>query len=124
MTTHHGTAVNKIHGRNLPQRVSVRSARTPTIGSATASHSRGQSRIAAAALARQAENVRVKIRLEQNHRHEDEIRGGIGGAVTGLFEERKFLLEMCSAMMFWVDLFRHRQNHFLQIARRARNCRP
>ena len=94
MTTHHGTAVNRIHGRNLPQRVLVRSARTPTIGSATASHKRGHSRMAAAAAARQPENVRVKIRLEQNHRHEDEVRGGVGGAVAGLFEERKFLLDV------------------------------
>jgi len=49
--TNHGTAVNRIHGRNRPQRVLVRSASTPTIGSTTASHRRGHSRMAAAALA-------------------------------------------------------------------------
>jgi hypothetical protein len=29
--------------------------------------------------------------LEENHRHEDEVRGGVGGAVTGFFDEGKFL---------------------------------
>ena len=37
-----------------------------------------------------AEHVRVKIRLEQNHRHEDEVRGGVGGAVAGLFKKGSF----------------------------------
>ena len=35
-----GTAVQRIHGRNLPHRVCVRSASAPMTGSKTASHSR------------------------------------------------------------------------------------
>ncbi len=40
ITTHHGSAVNKTQGRNLPQRVFVRSASTPINGSKNASHKR------------------------------------------------------------------------------------
>ena len=39
----------------------------------------------------QAEGVGVKVRLEENHRHEDEIRGRVGGAVARHFKEREFL---------------------------------
>ena len=35
-----GTAVQSTHGRNLPQRVFVRSATTPMMGSKMASHTR------------------------------------------------------------------------------------
>ena len=49
ITTTHGTEVQRTHGRNLPQRVFVRSAKMPMIGSNAASQRRGQSRIAAAA---------------------------------------------------------------------------
>ena len=35
-----GTAVHRIHGRNFPQRVFVRSAMTPIIGSKIASKTR------------------------------------------------------------------------------------
>jgi hypothetical protein len=34
-----------------------------------------------------SENVRVKTRLKKNHRHEDEVRGGVGGAITGFFNK-------------------------------------
>ena len=40
---------------------------------------------------REPKDIRVKICLEQNHRHEDEVGRRIGGAVAGLFKERKFL---------------------------------
>ena len=65
---------------------------------------------------RQAENVRVKIQLEQHHRHEDEVRGGVGATVTGLFEDREFLLVMLFGHnVFWgLNLFRHRQHRLLQ----------
>src|SRR4029078_2037255 len=50
ITTPHGSAVQSTHGRNLPKRVFVRSARTPIIGSKNASHSRPtSSRVPAAA---------------------------------------------------------------------------
>ncbi len=51
MTTAQGMDVHSIQGRNLPQRVTVRSASTPMMGSNIASHRRGHSRMAAAALA-------------------------------------------------------------------------
>src|ERR1017187_5735567 len=40
ITTPHGSAVHKTHGRNLPQRVLVRSAIRPIMGSKNASQSR------------------------------------------------------------------------------------
>src|SRR5512140_3838128 len=40
ITTPHGMAVHRIHGRNFPHRVFVRSAMTPIIGSKKASHRR------------------------------------------------------------------------------------
>ena len=86
-----GTAVHRTHGRNLPQRVLVRSAITPMIGSKNASHSRPTSSSDPAAAAADAQRVGVEIQLEQNHRHEDEVRGGVAQAVAGLFDERKFL---------------------------------
>ena len=46
-----GKAVHRTHGRNLPHRVFVRSATTPIMGSKTASHSLGHSKMAAAVLA-------------------------------------------------------------------------
>src|SRR5674476_1677312 len=51
MATPQGTAVRSTHGRNLPQRVLVRSAMTPIIGSKKASHSRPTSRSVPAAAA-------------------------------------------------------------------------
>ena len=90
--TNHGTAVNRTHGRNLPQRVLVRSARMPDnrVGHRVPQPRPEQDGGGGAGA--QTENVRVKIGLEQDHRHEDEVRRGVGGAVTGLLEERKFLL--------------------------------
>ena len=51
MTTPHGTAVHNTHGRNLPQRVLVRSAITPIMGSKKASQSRPTSSSVPAAAA-------------------------------------------------------------------------
>src|SRR6185369_8092107 len=48
------------------------------------------------------ENFRIKSSLEKDHRHEDEVRGGIGGAVAGLFDKREFLLGgLFGHNMFW-----------------------
>jgi hypothetical protein len=46
-----GTAVHSNHGRNLPQRVLVRSASTPIMGSKKASHNRPTSSSVPAAAA-------------------------------------------------------------------------
>ena len=62
------------------------------MGSATASHSRGHQQNGRRRARREAEHIRVEIRLEENHRHEDEVRGGIGGAVARLFEEGELLV--------------------------------
>ena len=88
---HQGSAVNRIHGRNLPQRVLVRSASTPDDriddGVPQARRQENGRRRAR----RQAEDVRVEIGLEQNHRHEDEVRGGVGHAVADLFHHGELL---------------------------------
>src|SRR5215831_186074 len=51
ITTPQGIAVHSTHGRNFPQRVLVRSASTPIIGSKNASHRRPTSSIVPAAAA-------------------------------------------------------------------------
>ena len=89
MTTAHGTAVQSTHGRNLPQRVFVRSASTPIIGSKNASQSRPTSSIVPASRGGDAHRVGVEVQLEQNHRHEDEVRRGVAEAVSSLLDERE-----------------------------------
>ena len=49
-STPKGTAVNRIHGRNLPQRVLVRSARMPTTGVNTNAPSRPTTNMIVAAV--------------------------------------------------------------------------
>ena len=58
----------------------------------------------------EAEHVGVEIRLEQDHGHEDEIRGRVSRAVARLFDEREFL--------GWLghNGSLHRQDHLMQIA--------
>ena len=40
---------------------------------------------------RQPEHVGVEIQLEQDHRHEDEVRGGVASAVSDLLADGEFL---------------------------------
>jgi hypothetical protein len=47
--------------------------------------------MAAAAPGAEAEDVRVEIRLEQNHRHEDEVRRRVAAAIADFLEEGEFL---------------------------------
>jgi len=97
----HGNDVQSTHGRNRPQqephdRVKER---IPQAGDQDngARDARGQ-----------AEHIRVEVRLEQDHGHEDEVRGGVTAAVPRLFNKREFLGA-------GVHLFHNGQNGFLQI---------
>jgi hypothetical protein len=39
----------------------------------------------------ESKRIGVKIRLEENHRHEDEVSSSVGGAVSGYFDDGEFL---------------------------------
>src|SRR5262249_39967465 len=52
----------------------------------------------------QPEDVRVKVRLEKDHCHEDEVRGGVGGAVAGFFQEGKFLGRLSHAKIHFATV--------------------
>ena len=62
-------------------------------GSKKASHRRGNSKIGSRGAGRQPEYVGIEVELEEDHRHEDEVGGGIPAAIGGFFQERQFVPE-------------------------------
>ena len=95
--TSSGTAKKRMNGRNLPQRVMVRSTARPAIRSAKASQSRTTKNIVPTAAALQAGDVGVVVEKECRAEREGQVAAEIAEAVPdegGDFQgaERRLLL--------------------------------